>query len=93
MSAPPPETHIASVLLHARPDAVAALRATLAADPAITVGGERDGKLVLVIECAGDRAVLDRIDALHALPGVHSAVLVYHQVESPDALDEELPCP
>ena len=85
-----PEAHIASVLVHARPDAVSALRATLAADPAIAIGGERDGKLVLVLECQGDRGVLDRIDALQALPGVLSAVLVYHHVESPAALDEEV---
>ena len=87
------QSHIASVLVHARGDAIPLLRSTIAADPAIEVGGERDGKLVLLVECRDDRALLDRIAALHALPGVLSAVLVYHQVESPDALDEEVPCP
>jgi nitrate reductase NapD len=89
MNAPAAETHLASVLVHARGDAIPLLRSTIAADPAIEIGGERDGKLVLLVECRGDRALLDRIDAIHALPGVLSAVLVYHQVESPDALDEE----
>ena len=87
------QAHIASVLVHARGDAIPLLRSTIAADPAIEIGGERDGKLVLLLECRDDRALLDRIAALHALPGVLSAVLVYHQVESPDALDEEVRCP
>jgi nitrate reductase NapD len=87
-----PEAHIASLLVHVRPEAEAAVRATLAADPAIEVAGARDGKLVLVVEAAHERALVQRIDALHALPGVLGAVLVYHQVERAGALDEELPC-
>ena len=42
---------------------------------------------VVLCECADQHAIVDRVDALRALPGVLNVSLVYHYAEPREALD------
>lgn len=44
-------------------------------------GANQDGRLVVTVEQAGERAIADAMLALQTLPGVLSASMVYHQFE------------
>lgn len=90
-SVPPDEVHIAGVLVHCRPEAVAALRAPVDAIPGAEVfQSSHDGKLVVVIEADCAKSVLDAIDAIRALPEVLNAALVYQHSEPEASLSEEI---
>jgi nitrate reductase NapAB chaperone NapD len=43
-------------------------------------GHSAAGKIVVVLETAGDTAILERIEAIRGIAGVLSAELVFHQV-------------
>jgi periplasmic nitrate reductase NapD len=80
----PPELHITSCLVHARPEALAPTRAALAAMDGVEVhGASPDGKVVVTLETASEGGIVDRLAAMRDLPGVLSAVLVFHRVEAP----------
>lgn len=87
---PTDEVHIASFVVQHRADASDALTAHVAAatDMEIALAGEI--RSVVLCECADQYAILDRIDALRALPGVLNVALVYHHAEPRDALDASL---
>lgn len=75
------ELHIASLAVHARPERLEAVRAQLDAVPGVEVHGTSPvGKLVVVVEAAADGGVLERLDAIRAVPGVLSAHLVFHRI-------------
>lgn len=85
------EIHISSVVVHARPEMVGSVtEKILALDCDIAPGtdGGAQGRLVVLLERPSDRAVVQTIDALHEIPGVLSALLVYHHAEPTAALGE-----
>ncbi|WP_052384128.1 chaperone NapD [Litchfieldella xinjiangensis] len=83
--------HISSLVVQARPERVAAIAEYCRAAVGVEVHvADPGGKLVLVIEAGGQRETVDFIDALQGEPGVLSASMVYHHVESAQELNREL---
>ncbi len=90
----PTEWHVASVIVHTRPDALVATREWLTELAESDPGGElksaevhadsEQGKLVLVLESTGSQAILDVIDQTSVRAGVLNAALVYHEVIPPE---------
>lgn len=76
------ELHISSLLVHARPASLPAVRATLATLDGIEVhaAGET-GKIVVTLETANSARIVERLERIREIAGVLSAVLVFHQIE------------
>lgn len=83
--------HIASLVLQHRPEAAADIEAALAQLPGIELALREGGRSVLLCETENEGALMDRIDALNALPGVLGVNLVHHHAEDKDTLLQELP--
>jgi nitrate reductase NapD len=79
------ELHVSSLVVQARPERADEVAQAIALMPAAEVPGREGGKLVVTLVTPGERAILDTIDAITALPGVLSAQLVYHAINA----DEE----
>lgn len=78
MAAP---THISSLLVHVRPQLLAAVKANLRQLEGLELHQESpQGKLVVVLETEHERHILARIEQINALPGVLNAALVYHEL-------------
>lgn len=77
------ELHISSLLVHARPAAMAEVQAALAALAGVEVhGASPAGKLVVTLETASEGEILARLATIGALDGVLSTALVFHQIEA-----------
>ena len=79
---PPAEWHVASFVVRHRPDAIPALAAAIAAAPGFELALQDATRSVLVLECDGTSVLMDGVDRLNAVAGVHAVNLVYHHVES-----------
>ncbi len=83
------ETHIASVLVHARPEHVEELAARFTRLPGVESHGSNGaGKLILTIEADGDDVLIERMTRIETDDSVIAATLVYHHAE--DLSDEEV---
>ncbi|MHA6493954.1 chaperone NapD [Pseudomonas borbori] len=81
--------HIASLLVHARPELFEAVKANLRVLEGVELHQQSPlGKLVVVLETADEQQILERIDQISNLPGVLNAALVYHEVLSPEGAAE-----
>lgn len=81
--------HIASLLVHARPELFEAVKANLRLLYGVELHQQSPlGKLVVVLETANEQQILERIDQISNLPGVLNAALVYHELLSPEGVDE-----
>lgn len=80
---------ISSYVLRCAPQDQAAVHRRLAAFDGVTVGEATELGLPLVADTPSTRAAEDLGERLQQLPGVKSAVLVYHNFE--DVADEEIP--
>jgi periplasmic nitrate reductase NapD len=75
--------HIASLLVHVRPQLLDAVKANLNLLHGLELHQESPlGKLVVVLETEHERQILERIEQISNLPGVLNAALVYHEVLS-----------
>jgi nitrate reductase NapD len=73
---------ICGVLVHARPDAIGAVREALQVFPGVEVHGVNDdGRMVVTVEEHGDQGVVETITAFHDIKGVLSASIVYEHAE------------
>lgn len=81
------DVHIASLVVQHRTEAADVIDAHIAANADLDLAVRADTRSVVLCECADQYAVLDRIDALRALPGVLNVALVYHHAEPREALD------
>jgi len=73
--------HIASLLVHARPELFEAVKANLRHLDGLELHQESPlGKLVVVLETEHESQILQRIDQISSLPGVLNAALVYHEL-------------
>lgn len=73
--------HISSLLVHVRPELLAAVKANLRQLEGLELHQESpQGKLVVVLETEHERHILARIEQINALPGVLNAALVYHEL-------------
>lgn len=97
---PPDDIHIASYIVHVRPEEKAALLEFIRSNRALECrAGDEDGaegsenaegKLVLVAEAPDQGRILDDMDALEQQPGVLACTLVYHEVMTRAEADHEL---
>ena len=86
-----PELHIASLVIHARPERLAQIRQWLLEQPNVEIHAEDErGKLVVVTEHERAQPILDLIDRANDLPGVANAALVYHEILTELESEEEL---
>lgn len=81
------DVHIASFVVQHRVEASEAIDAYIAASDDLDLAVRAQTRSVVLCECADQYAVLDRVDALRALPGVLNVALVYHHAEPREALD------
>ena len=73
--------HISSLLVHVRPEWLAAVKANLRKLEGLELHQESpQGKLVVVLETEHERHILARLEQINALPGVLNAALVYHEL-------------
>ncbi|MGD9510184.1 MAG: chaperone NapD, partial [Geminicoccaceae bacterium] len=73
----PRELHIASCVVQARPEALAAVRPSLERIRGVEVRAQSDtGKFVVTLEGDSQDAVVAQLGAMRDLPGVLSAALV-----------------
>jgi nitrate reductase NapD len=84
-----PSIGICGVLVHARPEAIGAVRDTLRGWPGVEVhGANEDGRLVVTVEQQGERRVLETITAFQDIKGVLSASIVYEHSEDDEPEQE-----
>ncbi|MBA1263402.1 chaperone NapD [Stutzerimonas sp. NM35] len=73
--------HIASLLVHCRPELLDAVKRNLALLPGLELHQESAaGKVVVVLEAEHESRILDTIDHIQQLPGVLNAALIYHEL-------------
>ncbi len=91
------ENNICGVLVHARPEQAGAVRAALAAMPGVEIHhAEPDGRMVVTIEDAPGRWAGATLTSFQDVPGLVSAILVYHHSEpdgvppQPDTCKQEM---
>ena len=83
--------NISGVLVRSRPEKLDAVRERLEELAGVEVhGANPDGRLVVTVEEAGDRAMADTVVRMQNLPGVISASMIYHQYEEEPVLEEAL---
>ena len=75
------EWHVSSLVVHARPEAVPAIRPIMAALPGVEIHAEAGGKLVLTLETESEQTIVDHLNRISLLDGVLAATLVFHHVE------------
>lgn len=73
--------HIASLLVHCRPELIEAVKKNLALLPGLELHQESAaGKVVVVLEAEHESQILSTIDHIQQLPGVLNAALIYHEL-------------
>ncbi|WP_448208320.1 chaperone NapD [Azospirillum sp. sgz302134] len=79
-----PEIHISSLVIQHAPDRTAALKDAVLALAGMDWHAAENGKAVVTVVTATEAEVLDRIEAINAMAGVHTTTLVYHHYEDAD---------
>jgi nitrate reductase NapD len=78
-----PELHISSLAVQLRPERSTDICAAIAAlDGAQVHHATASGKVVVTLETANERQVMDRVEAIRALTGVLTVALVFHRIDS-----------
>lgn len=75
------EIHITSLIVQVFPHKMADVRQQIMAIQNAELSVNNDVKLVVVIEGETQRALMESIETINAIPGVLSATMVYHQSE------------
>lgn len=73
--------HIASFIVRARPELAGAVAARIAGAPATEIHAVENGKIIVVVEAAGERELADRMDEVRNDPDVLMVSLVYHAMD------------
>ena len=76
------ELHVASLVLHVRPENLPQVLPALADMPGVEVPAASGGKLVVTLETACEADIVTRMNDMSLLPGVLSAALVFHHFET-----------
>lgn len=83
------ECHISSLLVHVRLERQDEVAARIAGLPGAELApSPMPGKLVVTLETSTTVEVMDRLQAIHDMPGVVCASLVYHQWEAAGSEDD-----
>jgi len=79
------ELHISSLIVQTKPEHLARLCTEIAALPGAEIHDTTPtGKIVVLLESASEGEISDRLTSIHAMDGVITATLVYHQVDAED---------
>ena len=79
----PPGGEIASILVQARPECLAAVEAAIAAMAGCEIyGRDPKGKLVVVVDVPDAGSLGKKINSIALLPDVYSASLVFHAIDA-----------
>lgn len=81
------EIHVSSLVLQHSPERMEAIRAAATAIPGLDWHAAENGKAVVTLVTATSREVVGHIETLNAIPGVHTATLVYHHYEDAESID------
>lgn len=85
--------HLSNLLVHVRPEALASLKEDIGRWDGVDIQTAAADKVVVILETDSEAQILEQMDRINALPGVISAVLVYHHFSgqssdvSPDPVD------
>ena len=83
------ECHISSLLVHVRPERQQEIADRIAGLPGIELApSPKPGRLIVTLETANTFEIMDRLEAIHDMPGVIAAALVYHHWEPAEAESE-----
>ncbi|HEX7814601.1 chaperone NapD [Dyella sp.] len=82
------ELHISSLLVQHRTEALPTLRSFIETCAELELALNEGTRSVVLCETDHQRATMDHIDAMQALPGVLSVSLIYHHAEPRQALDQ-----
>ncbi|HKJ50970.1 MAG TPA: chaperone NapD [Gammaproteobacteria bacterium] len=78
----PTEVHISSMVVHATPDGLQAVKAKIERLRGVEIHAESEcGKLVVVLESDSQSQITDVIDRINGFAQVLGTALVYHQIE------------
>ncbi|MBT5264408.1 MAG: chaperone NapD [Rhodospirillaceae bacterium] len=84
------DLHVSSLLVQASPTEIPMIASAIAkfsGAEVLPVKEGETGKLIVTLETTGESEIMDNLQAIHAMRGVMTASLVYHQVET-DYADE-----
>lgn len=85
------ESHIAGIVVHANRTHMESIRKSISVIPGAVIHAITPaGKLVVTLEANRSADIVGQLQAIHALPGVHSAALIYQHHEDVESLDEEI---
>lgn len=89
--------NVCGILIHAHPDRIDAVEADISVIPGVETHGRAAGaRLIVTIEDTQAMSAVDALAALHQVPGVIAAALVYHEfdpdLEDPVSGTEDKPC-
>lgn len=77
------EQHVSSLVVHARPERLPDVLASLGSMQGVEVHGQNTaGKVVVTLETATEQEVVLRMGEIGELPGVLSTALVFHHFET-----------
>lgn len=79
--------HVASFIVRTRPEIAQQVAARVAQTPATEVHAVADGRIIVVVESADERALADRMDGIRDDPDVLMVSLVYHAVDDENAME------
>ncbi len=83
------EIHISSLVVHCQPNQLAQTRKAIdRLHGTETHHQDASGKLVVVLESDNEQTILDTVASIETLAGVLAATLVYHHVDSADAIGD-----
>ncbi|KAA0009791.1 hypothetical protein F0A17_19980 [Billgrantia pellis] len=84
------QVHISSLVVQLRPERIEEIGLYCQAHDGVEVHAtDPCGKMVVLLETAGQREIVAFIEGLQRAPGVLSVSLVYHHAESAEELDKE----
>lgn len=84
------EQHISSLLVLHRPDALSRLQALVDTRPGLSIATHAESRCVVLCETDSQRAIVEHVEAMEAVPGVINVSLIYHHAEPRDELDTPL---
>jgi nitrate reductase NapD len=88
---PGAEVHVAGLVVHAYPEALAGVEQYLRTEPGAHVHASTpDGKLVVTLEATHADAIADALCRIQTFDGVLAAALVYQHSEPAAAMDDEV---
>lgn len=81
--------HIASLLVHCRPEFFEAVKQNLVLLPDLELHQESPaGKVVVVLEAEHESRILETISHIQQMPGVLNGALIYHELLSTEGEPE-----